>query len=123
MLEHGFAPGSAGERLEERVLREELDAKLPIAADGWNITAREEGGQFVLRIDAPQDVTLDGDVQFFAASGPLIEYSAPQTTSVAGGVVTMRLARSPYLTGTPERISGVLLAANGGGCCPRSTPW
>src|SRR5688572_12847543 len=90
-------------------------AKLPRPADGWNIAASEQDGQFVLRIDPPQGVALDGDVQFFTASGPLIEYSAPQTTSVDGGVVTMRLVRSPYLTGTPERINGILLAANGVG--------
>ena len=88
-------------------------AKLPIPANDWNITASEQDKQFVLRIDPPQDVALDGNVQFFAASGPLIEYSAPQTTSVDGGVVTMRLVRSSYLTGTPKRIDGVLLAANG----------
>lgn len=90
-------------------------AKLPIAAKDWNITASEdETKQLVLRIDPPEGVALDGNVQFFAASGPLIEYSAPQTTSVDGGVVTMRLVRSPYLTGAPERINGILLAANGG---------
>jgi thiol:disulfide interchange protein/DsbC/DsbD-like thiol-disulfide interchange protein len=89
-------------------------AKLPIPADDWNIAASEQDKQFVLRIDPPQDVVLDRSVQFFAASGPLIEYSAPQTTSVDRGVVTMRLVRSPYLTGTPKRINGILLAANGG---------
>ncbi|HVS32085.1 MAG TPA: thioredoxin family protein [Thermoanaerobaculia bacterium] len=88
-------------------------AKLPISAEDWNIVASEHDQQFVLRIDPPQGVALDGDVQFFAASGPLIEYSAPQTTSVDGGVVTMRLVRSSYLTGRPERINGILLVANG----------
>jgi thiol:disulfide interchange protein/DsbC/DsbD-like thiol-disulfide interchange protein len=88
-------------------------AKLPIPADDWNVAASEQDGQFVLRMDPPQGVALDGNVQFFAASGPLIEYSAPQTTSVDGGVVTMRLVRSPYLTGTPARINGILLAAKG----------
>jgi thiol:disulfide interchange protein DsbD len=87
--------------------------KIPVAAKGWNIAARAEGEQFVLRIAAPKEVTLDGDVQFFAASGPLIEYSAPQPTSVDGGVVTMRLTRSPYLTGNAARINGILLAKNG----------
>lgn len=91
-------------------------AKVPVPADDWNITASEDGKHFTLRIDPPEGITLGddrGDVQFFAASGPLIEYSAPQTTSVDGGVVTMRLVRSPYLTGTPERINGILLATNG----------
>ncbi len=90
-------------------------AKLPIPADGWNIAATEQDKQFVLRIDPPAGVALDGGVQFFAASGPLIEYSAPQTTNVDGGVVTMRLVRSPHLSGTPKRINGILLAANGAG--------
>ena len=89
-------------------------AKLPIRADAWNITASEQDGQFVLRMEPPQGVALNRDVQFFAASGPLIEYSAPQTTSVDGRVVTMRLVRSSYLTGAPERINGILLAANAG---------
>ena len=89
-------------------------AKLPAATADWKIAASEQDGQFVLRIDPPQGVVLDGGLQFFAASGPLIEHSAPQTTSVDGGVVTMRLRRSSYLTGTPRRINGVLLAANGG---------
>jgi thiol:disulfide interchange protein/DsbC/DsbD-like thiol-disulfide interchange protein len=88
-------------------------AKLPASASDWNITASEQDGQFVLRLDPPPGLTLDGNVQFFAASGPLIEYSAPQTTSVGDGIVTMKLVRSPYLTGTPQRISGILLAANG----------
>jgi thiol:disulfide interchange protein/DsbC/DsbD-like thiol-disulfide interchange protein len=88
-------------------------ANLPMPADGWNIAASAQEKELVLRIDPPQGVALDGNVQFFAASGPLIEYSAPQATSVDGGVVTMRLVRSPYLTGAPKRINGVLLAANG----------
>ncbi|HEY0140371.1 MAG TPA: protein-disulfide reductase DsbD domain-containing protein [Thermoanaerobaculia bacterium] len=89
-------------------------AKLPIPTDGWKITASEQGKEFVLRIDPPEGVALDRNVQFFAASGPLIEYSAPQPTSVDGGVVTMRLVRSSYLTGRAERINGILLAASGG---------
>jgi thiol:disulfide interchange protein/DsbC/DsbD-like thiol-disulfide interchange protein len=92
-------------------------AKLPIPADDWKIAASEHDGQFVLRIEPPHGVALDGvhagNIQFFAASGPLIEHSAPQTTSVDGRVVTMRLVRSPHLTGTPERLNGILLAANG----------
>lgn len=88
-------------------------AKLPIPADGWNIAASEQDKHLVLRIDPPQGVDLDGPLQFFAATGPLIEYSAPQTTSVDGGVVTMRLVRSPYVTGAPKRINGILVAANG----------
>lgn len=88
-------------------------AKIPVAAKDWNLTASEQDGKLVLRIDPPQGIALKDDVQFFAASGPLIEYSAPQTTSVDGRVVTMRLARSPYLTGAPKRIDGVLVAANG----------
>ncbi|HET7435214.1 MAG TPA: protein-disulfide reductase DsbD domain-containing protein [Thermoanaerobaculia bacterium] len=93
-------------------------AKIPIAANDWNITASEQNAQFVLRIEPPQGVVLDGNVEFYAGSGPLIEYSAPQTTSVDGRVVTMKLVRSPYLTGTPKRIDGILLAphaARGGG--------
>ncbi|HJQ39271.1 MAG TPA: protein-disulfide reductase DsbD domain-containing protein [Thermoanaerobaculia bacterium] len=89
-------------------------AKLPTPADDWNIVASEQDKQLVLRIDPPDGVALDDDVQFFAASGPLIEYSAPQPASVDGGVVTMRLVRSAYLTGAPKRINGILLAANGG---------
>jgi thiol:disulfide interchange protein/DsbC/DsbD-like thiol-disulfide interchange protein len=88
-------------------------AKLPAATNDWKIAASEEGKELVLRLDPPQGVALDGKVQFFAGSGPLIEYSAPQPTSVEGGVVTMKLTRSPYLTGTPQRINGVLLTANG----------
>lgn len=86
-------------------------AKLPVPADGWNITASEQDKQFVLRVDPPQGVALDDNVQFFAASGPLIEYSAPQPASVEDGVVTMRLVRSQYLTDRPERLNGVLVAA------------
>ncbi|HEX7154343.1 MAG TPA: thioredoxin family protein [Thermoanaerobaculia bacterium] len=89
-------------------------AKLPVPAADWNITASEQDQRFVLRIDPPQGVAVDGNVQFFAASGPLIEYSAPQPASVEGGIVTMKLVRSPYVTGKPQRINGVLLAAKGG---------
>ena len=88
-------------------------AKLPIATTDWKITASEEDKQFALRITPRQDLALGRDVQFFAASGPLIEYSAPQPTTIEGRTVTMRLVRSPYLTGTPKKIDGILLATTG----------
>jgi thiol:disulfide interchange protein len=104
-------------------------AKLPRPAADWKITASEQNQQFVLRFDPPAGINLDGNLKFFAASGEVIEYSAPQTTTVENGVATMKLARSPYLTGAAKRINGVLLAENSGGApaayefdVPFSTP-
>ena len=89
-------------------------SKIPASAADWKINASEDGQQLRLAIEPPPGISLGDDVQFFAASGPLIEYSAPQPTTVDGGVMTMTLARSPYLASSPERISGILLTANSG---------
>jgi thiol:disulfide interchange protein/DsbC/DsbD-like thiol-disulfide interchange protein len=91
---------------------------LPRQAAGWNILAAEGQSGFVLTLEPPAGVQLDGrEFTFFATAGPLIEHSAPQRTSVENGALKIELARSPFLEGAPQRLGGVLVArpAWGGG--------
>ncbi len=95
---------------------EQTRLKVPATSDGWNIQAAERDDRLVLRAQPPAGIDVAGqDITFFATAGQLIEYSAPESTSIRDGIITMELVRSPYLIGSPERMSGVLVAKNGWG--------
>lgn len=89
-------------------------ATLPIASDGWQIRAAKRGDRIVLQARPPNGVRIEQPgISFFAATGPLIEYSAPQPVSVRDGELTMELTRSPYAPADVRRLSGVLHAPAG----------
>jgi DsbC/DsbD-like thiol-disulfide interchange protein len=89
-------------------------ATLPIPSDGWQIRAEERGDRIILRARPPEGFrTEQPEISFFAAAGPLIEYSAPQPVSLQDGELTIELTRSSYATGDVRRLSGVLHAPGG----------
>lgn len=89
-------------------------ATLPISSDGWQIRAEKRGDRFLLRARAPEKFRIEQPgISFFASTGPLIEYSAPQPVSVRDGELTLELTRSPYAAADARRLAGVLHAPAG----------
>lgn len=89
-------------------------ATLPISSEGWQIRAVRRGNTILLGARAPQTYRIEQrGISFFAAAGPLIEYSAPQPVSIRDGELTIELTRSPYAADDVRRLAGVLHAPAG----------
>ena len=89
-------------------------ATLPVPSDGWQIRAAKHGDRIILRARPPEGFRIEQPgISFFAATGPLIEYSAPQPVSLRDGDLTIELTRSPYAADDVRRLSGVLHAPAG----------
>ncbi|MBW3566026.1 MAG: thioredoxin family protein [Acidobacteria bacterium] len=89
-------------------------ATLPVPSDGWQIRAAEQDDRIILRARPPEGFRIEQPgISFFAATGPLIEYSAPQPVSLRDGELTIELTRSPYAADDLRRLSGVLHAPAG----------
>lgn len=89
-------------------------ATLPVPAVGWHIGAETRGDRIILRARPPEGFRIEQPgISFFAATGPLIEYSAPQPVSARDGELTMELTKSPYAAKDIRRLSGVLHAPGG----------
>ena len=95
-------------------LFERSTAALPVPSGGWQIRAEERGDRIILRAQPPEGYRVEQPgISFFATTGPLIEYSAPQPVSVRDGELTIELTRSPYAAGDVQRLSGVIHAPAG----------
>jgi thiol:disulfide interchange protein/DsbC/DsbD-like thiol-disulfide interchange protein len=89
-------------------------ATLPTPSDGWQIRSAKRGDRIILRARAPEGVRIEQPgISFFAATGPLIEYSAPQPVSLDDGEIVIELTRSPFAADDVRRLSGVLHAPAG----------
>lgn len=87
---------------------------LPAPSEGWDIRAEDRGNRFILRARPPAGYRIDQPgISFFAATGPVIEYSAPQPVSVRNGELTIELTKSPYAPNGVRRLAGVLHAPAG----------
>jgi len=92
-------------------------AAMPVAVDGWEMEVRRTEGGFDLRITAPaaKEAVLEG-AYFFAANEVAVAPSGAQTLRRDGRQYVLSLVESPYLTGSLDRLEGVLLA-------PESMAW
>ncbi|HEX8433130.1 MAG TPA: protein-disulfide reductase DsbD domain-containing protein, partial [Longimicrobium sp.] len=102
------APGASA------ALFDRSTATLPVPGDGWQIRATKSGDKIILQARPPKGFLIDQPgISFFAASGPLIEYSAPQPVSLRDGELNIELTVSPYAPKDVRRLSGVLHAPAG----------
>jgi thiol:disulfide interchange protein/DsbC/DsbD-like thiol-disulfide interchange protein len=106
--------GEPSSRGASATLFDRSTATLPIPADGWELRAAQSGDRIILRARPPEGFRIEQPgISFFAATGPLIEYSAPQPVSLRDGELTIELTRSPYAADDIQRLSGVLHAPAG----------
>ena len=92
------------------------EARVPARAVAWAFRSAVDSGAIVLRARPPvgsallENVDLNR-VRFFVDTAAVIEHGAPATAHVRGDELELRLARSPYASGTPARLKGVLTLA------------
>lgn len=87
-------------------------AMVPVVERSWRMSASRTSEGFALSVQTPSRRSFaPSSLRFFASDGPLIEHAAPQQPVVQGDHVTIAIKRSPYLTGVPKRIRGVLVGA------------
>jgi thiol:disulfide interchange protein/DsbC/DsbD-like thiol-disulfide interchange protein len=102
------APGASA------TLFDRSTATLPVPSDGWQFRAAQRGDRIILNARPPEGVRIEQpEISFFAATGPLIEYSAPQPVSLRDGELAIELTRSPYAADGVTRLAGVLHAPAG----------
>jgi thiol:disulfide interchange protein DsbD len=102
------APGASA------TLFDRFTATVPVPSNDWQIRAARHDNRIILRARPPKGFRIEQPgISFFAATGPLIEYSAPQPVSLRDGELTMELTRSPYAAADARRLSGVLHAPGG----------
>jgi len=92
------------------------DARVPVRRADWVFRSAVDSGAIVLRVRPPEGSGLlaGGDaarVRFFVDSGGVIDHAAPAAVRVDGDALELRLVRSPYASGTPTRLRGVLALA------------
>ena len=95
------------------------DARVPLGPGGWAFRSAVDSGAFVLRVRPPAGSGLLAGgatprVRFFVDSAGVIDHAAPAAVRVDGDALELRLVRSPYASGTPARITGVLALAGAG---------
>jgi len=82
----------------------------PTGRPGWSARLAEDGGAFRLTIETAGEAL--SDMVFLPYAPGQVPPDAPQTATVDGKHVTLRLARAPELRGALERLDGLLLATH-----------
>ena len=95
------------------------DARVPVRGADWEFLSAVDSGAIVLRVRPPNGsgVLAGGDTagaRFFVDSAGVIDHGAPAAVRVDGDALELRLVRSPYASGIPTRLTGVLALARRG---------
>ena len=82
-------------------------AALPASADGWTVSAATTDGGYLLTVNPPDDVSLDG-AHFFVDQTGVLDHGADQRFQREGDAWAVRLTSSDYATAPSDRLAGVL---------------
>ncbi len=96
-------------------------AALPRPLAGWQSSAEGRGNTIALKLVPPAGAADPGVIRFFPFAPDRIEPSGPQRVTRDGDAYVMILPVASTLTGTPDRIAGVLTAAGGFGTARAAT--
>ncbi len=86
-------------------------AALPASADGWTASAALTDVGYVVTLDPPDGVSLDG-ATFFVDQKGVLDHAAPQAFTAEGGAWATTLASSAYATAPVPDLTGVLVAGD-----------
>lgn len=96
-------------------------AALPRPLAGWQSSAEGRGDTIALKLVPPAGAADPGELRFFPFAPDRIEPSGPRRVTRDGDAYVMILPVASTLTGTPDRIAGVLTAAGGFGAAQAAT--
>ena len=96
-------------------------AALPRPLAGWQSSAEGRGDTIALKLVPPAGAADPGELRFFPFAPDRIEPSGPRRVTRDGDAYVMILPVASTLTGTPDRIAGVLTAAGGFGTAQAAT--
>ncbi len=82
-------------------------AALPGAPDGWTASAMTAEGGYLMTVQPPAGVSLDG-AHFFVDQAGVLDHGAEQAFQREGDAWAVRLAASDYAAGVAGRLAGVL---------------
>ncbi len=87
---------------------------IPIENSAWNTSAVAYTNSFALRVTPPAIADADlGGAYFFPSELTVLEHAADQPIHEDDGSFVFALQASDYASGTPDRLRGVLVAAEG----------
>jgi thiol:disulfide interchange protein DsbD len=95
---------------------DETEWAIPVEAEGWSIQARVAPDGEVLGVGVIPAEDWAGtlsDAYFFPADTFLVDHVEPQPVVSRSDTSWIRLVRSPFSDGIPERLSGALVLAEG----------
>lgn len=95
---------------------------LPAASTDWTATAGESGNTITIRLTAPDATADPGELRFFGENS-IEDSAAPQTVAHDGAKWTLSFPRNPETEPKPDRVTGILKAANGWGVDPLTLGW
>lgn len=83
--------------------------RVPVRREGWTFTAAADSAKVLLQTKLPDNEITNKAIEFFVDSSGVIDHSAkPEVRRVPGGF-ELSINRSAYASGTPSRITGVLV--------------
>ena len=86
-------------------------AALPDAPEGWTASAASTDGGYLLTVQPPPGVSLDG-AHFFPRQKGVLDHAAAQAFRQEGDAWAVRLGASDYATAPADRLAGVLTAGD-----------
>ncbi len=95
-------------------------AALPQPLSGWTARAEGKGATIALQLVPPAGAASPEELRFFPFAADWIEPSAPQTLARDGSGYVLTLPVANTLSGTFDRLAGVVTAASGFGAGVRA---
>jgi thiol:disulfide interchange protein DsbD len=88
--------------------------RTPLPQDGWTTMAAVDSPDIILYARPPSDArpSWTAPVDFFVDSAGVIDHGAPVRARWIDSLVELRIRRSEYANGVPDRVSGVVVFGN-----------
>ena len=81
---------------------------------GWKTQVSLDADNIYLDLESGSDIPPLAELEFYASDKAIIDYSSPQKIARTDSLIRMQLVRSPYSSGDPDSLIGVLAITDGG---------
>ena len=95
-------------------LFKETRNRIPGLSLNWNISAKGNGDGFIIQLTpSVSNIYKPDTIFFFPDEKSIIDNTAEQKITKNRGKYLLKLKKSPYASGKPERLKGVMVWKNG----------